>query len=91
MHTVEHKSCDVFRAELLGQILRPLLRGQTPILIGIQFAIAVHILEYLAVNMEKLHAGFGAVRQFCTILLHQRIAICRSLFRNGCRLYLCAQ
>ena len=35
VHAVEHKSCDILGAQLLRQILSPLLRRQPPVLIAV--------------------------------------------------------
>ena len=35
VHAVEHKACDILGAQLLRQILSPLLRRQPPVLIAV--------------------------------------------------------
>ena len=76
MHTVEHESCNVLCAQLLRQILSPLLRGQPPVLIAVESAIAVHILEGFAIDRQQFHTGIRLQPQLsAAFILHQQIAI----------------
>ena len=92
VHAVEHKSCDILGAQLLRQILSPLLRRQPPVLIAVKLPIAVHILKDFAINLQQLHARVRLQAQFgAALILHQQITVgCLSLriVRRCCRLYL---
>ena len=54
--TVEHEPGDFLFAELAGQIFGALVHRQTPIFIGIEFAVFVQIFERQPVDFEKLNA-----------------------------------
>ena len=82
MHTVEHESRDILRAQLLRQILSPLLRGQPPVLIAVESAIAVHILEGFAIDRQQFHTRICLQPQLsAAFILHQQIAIRRFCLR----------
>ena len=48
---------------LAGQIRGAGVRVQPPVLIGVQLAVFIHILEGVPAGLEQLHAGVGGVAQ----------------------------
>ena len=54
---------DLLAAHLVGQVAGAGLRVQPPVLIGVQRAVAVQVLEGEAAGLEQLHAGLLGVAQ----------------------------
>ena len=58
---IEHQPGNLGIAELGGKVRGTLLEGQTPVLVFVELAITVEILELIAVFLEELHTRCGTV------------------------------
>ena len=64
-----HQAGALFQRHLGRQILRPRDIVQPPVLVGVQFAVFVHVLEGVPTRLEQLYAGVGGIAQGGPILV----------------------
>ena len=69
MRAVEHQARDVFRRELRREVFCALLRRQAPVFVRGELAVAVHVLERLAIDRQDLDARVLFVAERCAALV----------------------
>ena len=78
---VEHQACNLFARELGGKIGNTYVETETPVLVLVELAVAVQILEGMIAFLQNLYARSRRVAQRGTILANQCISV--MLFFDG--------
>ena len=87
MVAVEHQACNLFARELGSKVGNAFIETETPVLVLVELAIAVQILEGMIAFLQNLYARSRRIAQRGTILMNQGVAVVlffNGLLRAGC-------
>ena len=91
MRAVKHHSCNLLYRKTGSKILRPFLSRQPPVLVWIEAAVAVEVLEGIAVIGQNADPGTGSIAERLSSLLGYQVVAVLCLCLAPARSAACAQ